>query len=384
MNTYPKELESLLRKANLLGSGHVEIRGIHRIRTKRVSDDGEFFQEERRPDVEDILTGSTTPVKLRNGQIAGYWANGLTSDEKEKIHIEAGVPYYYLGEPINQMTKRPEYPDTHIAIKEGEILDMTVPAHVAKFNVLVEGVYVGHNKQDAEDNDALFYFYSRNEEQKRKRNDLKEKKKAFELIDELDTKEKRQVLRIMTYKGYIAVSHYIDSDDVPLVFDDLCFDMPLQVVKAHNQSNKNEFIICKALLEAGHLRESSEDGPYYKDEVIYGSQEQVAENFAELMKVINSHSDLKKAFYKMEEHIKNVELSDNESTVPNSALEIMRRHGLAKEEDKHDVFKAMIARATKSKILKLLSNNNIDHDFTGDSSLPDMRELCLEHIDKLA
>jgi hypothetical protein len=160
MNTYPKELESLLRKANLLGSGHVEIRGIHRIRTKRVSDDGEFFQEERRPDVEDILTGSTTPVKLRNGQIAGYWANGLTSNEKEKIHIEAGVPYYHLGEPINQMTKRPEYPDTHIAIKEGEILDMTVPAHVAKFNVLVEGVYVGHNKQDAEDNDALFYFYS--------------------------------------------------------------------------------------------------------------------------------------------------------------------------------------------------------------------------------
>lgn len=377
---YPSEVENLLRKAKLLGSGQIEIRAIHRMKTHRVSEDGEFFQEEKRPEIEGILTGSTMPIKARNGTIAGYWANGLTNDERQTIHLEAGVPFYHLGEPINQSTGRPNHPDSVIPIKEGEILDMEIPSHVAKFMLLKEGVYIGHNRQDALDQDAMFYFYSREEEQKEMRESLANKKKAIELIGELSVKEKRQLLRIMTYSGYIAISHYVDADDVPMLFDNYCFDMPKQVYKAYMQPNKQEFIICKALIEAGHIREASSDGPYTKDENLYGKQEQLAQDFAELMRVINSHSDLKKAYYEMEEYIRNMEDSTNEFAVPSSAKDIMMRHGLMEDTTVVDETIAVINKSSKVKLFKMLREKGIEHDFTEESSLPDIRKFCIEKL----
>ena len=100
-NFYPKQHEELLRKAGLLGTGFLEVRAVQKYKIQNVSEDGITFREEKRPEIDDIATGNTSPVFDSSGLIAGYWANGLTSEEKRIINEECGVPFFYLNEPTN-------------------------------------------------------------------------------------------------------------------------------------------------------------------------------------------------------------------------------------------------------------------------------------------
>jgi len=168
-NNYPQQHESLLRKAGLIGSGFLEVKAIHRYKTQHVSEDGITFEIVKRPEIDDLAVGSTTPVLNSAGQIAGYWANGLTSEERRIINEECGVPFFYLNEPINSLSNYPMQSDTTLSIREGQIFDLSNPKDVAFVRCISEVIStIGMNKQEALDNGATFYFYSREEEKEEK------------------------------------------------------------------------------------------------------------------------------------------------------------------------------------------------------------------------
>lgn len=162
---YPKQHENLLRKAGLLGTGYLEVKAIHRYKTQHISEDGMTFEIVKRPEIDDLAVGSTSAVFNQAGQIAGYWANGLTSEERRIINEECGVPYYYLNEPINPITGVAMHPDTMFTIREGQIFDLSNPKDVAFVRCISEVIStIGLNKQEAVDNNAMFYFFSQEEE----------------------------------------------------------------------------------------------------------------------------------------------------------------------------------------------------------------------------
>lgn len=395
---YPKQHTELLRKANLLGSGFVEIKAIHRYKKQEVSEDGITFKEESRPEVDDLMTTSTSCILNQSGQIAGNWTNGLTSEEKRIINEECGVPLFYLNEPINQVTGKQQNLDTIIHVREGQIFDLTNPRDVAMMRVLFEVVStIGKDKKEAIDNGASFYFHSKEEEKKEKEIETKKRKGAARLIDELSGKEKRQIVRIMILDGNYPADPFITEAMASEIFDEVAFTMPADVLDAHVKEQKDKYICAMSLIRNGHIESGSiSDGPYFKNQTIYGKKTHIADSHSELILKIDSHHDLMKAYREME----NIVLGENYVEVSNMAREtasisFLKQHNITKEVSEANPFITEVSNDQKTEadknissvkfmnitqVVEALDKEGVDHDFDSSSNLKEAKETLVNYL----
>jgi tetrahydromethanopterin S-methyltransferase subunit A len=362
---------------------------MHRIRTHHVSDDGLTFEKVTRPDIDDIASGSTTPVFTSGGQIAGYWANGLTSEERRIINEECGVPYFYLGEPINQMTGKPASADTTFHVHEGQIFDLSNPKDVATVRCLFEVISsIGLTKQEAIDNGAMFYFFSKEEEKAEKQKVSKQRKGAAMLVDKLSNDQKQQIIKILALQGDVAVDPYIGKEAAVEVFDEVAFTMPVEVLEANNVESKENFICVKSLIHSGHIESSSIDGPFFKNASVYGQKTHLADSFSELMAKIDSHKDLIKAYREMESIVTGEPMINN--PVRNSSIiELFSKHGLMEKEvtedekpkvDEYRAVEKSVRFMNLDQVLKALDSLGVDHDFDEQSSLKEAKDFYIKQL----
>jgi hypothetical protein len=392
---YPKKHEELLRKAGLIGTGYLEVKAIHKFKNMQVSEDGITFTEVKRPEIDDIAIGQTTAVFDRSGFIAGYWANGLTVEERKIINEECGVPYIYLAESINPATGKPFHPDTTFTVKEGDIYDLSNPRDVALVRCLFEVVStIGKDKNEALDNGAMFYFYSKEEEKKEKEKEIKRRKGAAQLVDKLSKSEKRQIVRILILDGDYPADPHVSEEIAEEIFDEAAFSLPFEVLKAHDTENKENYICCKLLLHSGHIEASSIDGPFYKNPTVYGQKTHLADSFSELMKKIDQHKDLINAFRSMENIVVRNNVIETETYVRNAAsVSFLSKHGIG--NSKSDVSDAPVishAENTGSinpdavkfmsieKVIEALNREGVEHGFDKNSNLKEAKQFLIEYI----
>lgn len=387
-NNYPQQHESLLRKAGLLGSGYLEVKAIHRYKTQHVSEDGITFEVVKRPEIDDLAIGSTTPIFNSSGQIAGYWANGLTVEERRIINEECGVPYFYLNEPINALSGMPSQPDTTLTIREGQIFDLSNPKDVAYVRCISEIIStIGMNKQEALDNGAMFYFFSREEEKEEKQKVVKERKSAAKLVDELSSANKQQIVKILALDGNLPVDPYISVEASVEVFDEIAFTMPKDVYNVHIMENKVDYICAKSLIHSGHIEAASLDGPYYKNATIYGQRYHIADSLSELIVKIHSHKDLINAYRNLEtiivgDHGSRNVINANEASV----LGLFSKHGIIKNTNADTTsvsndefnFKSKVKFMTIDQVIKAMDNEGIVHNYDSSSNLKEVKEFYLK------
>jgi hypothetical protein len=390
---YPNKHEELLRKAGLLGTGVLEVRAVQKYKLQQVSDDGITFREERRPEIDGIATGVTTAIYNQSGLIAGYWANGLSADEKRIINEECSVPFIYLNEAINPITGKPYQPDTYLHVKEGQFYDMTNPRDVAMVRVLFEVVStIGQNKQEAVDNGAMFYFFSREEEKAEKAKEVKMRRGAAALIDKLSNSEKHKIVRIMALDKDIPADSFLSVEAAVEIFDEVAFSMPTEVMKAANTDRKEDYICAKSLIDSGHIESGSIDGPYYKNPLVYGQKIHIADSFPELMVKIDSHKDLIKTYREMEKIISGT-FGETPYVRESTSVAFLSKHGLGnskkedvEEEDQNITDDSALEKRTRfmnlAEVLKALDSSGVEHNFDIQSSLKEAKAFLLESLKK--
>lgn len=384
---YPKQHEELLRKAGLIGSGYLEVKAIHKYKNQHVSEDGITFTEVKRPEIDDIAIGYTTPVFDRSGLISGYWANGLTSEEKRIINEECGVPFIYLGEAINQMTGKPNHIDTVLTVKEGDIYDLSNPRDVAIVRCLFEVVStIGKDKQEAMDNGAMFYFYSKEEEKKTKELEVKKRKGAAQLIDKLNKREKRQIVRILILNGDYPADPHLSEEVAEEIFDEAAFSLPYEILEASNTERKEDYICAKLLIFSGHIEAGSIDGPFYKNPTIYGQKIHIADSFSELMAKVDQYPDLMKAYREMENIIVGNTIETERYVRSAASVSFLSKHGIGKvesdviEEIKPSINIDAIKFMNIEKVLDALNKEGIFHNFDKDSDLKEAKQFLIENV----
>lgn len=385
-NLYPKEHEALLQKAGLIGTGYMEVRGIHKIKEVTVSEDGITFEKVARPEISDLITGSTSLVKTRNGQIAGYWANGLTKEEVEIINKECNVPLYHLDEPVNPLTNKPYHADSRITIVEGRIFNLEVPSDVAIVKLLMELPFtIGLNKQEAKDNGAMLYFHSVEEEQQNKLEEINSRREVAKLVESATRPRKHQLVKILAALGELNVDSSINEDNAVLVFNETCFTNHAIVAKAVKVTNPNEFIAVHTLIRAGHIEAASNNGPYYKAPILYGTRSLIADSFEDLVAHIHGFPDLIKAFKELESHERNASNPIEDKPVSAGVMDFMAKHGLvkkvaSKEASEEDNLRNKIKGYNTSKMLKLLADEGIEHSLTSDDDVKDIKDFYIDSM----
>jgi hypothetical protein len=387
---YPRQHEELLRKAGLLGTGFLEVRAVQRYKLQNVSEDGITFREEKRPEIDDIATGNTSPVFDSSGLIAGYWANGLTSEEKRIINEECGVPFFYLNEPNNPLTGKPYHPDTILSLNEGQLFNLSNPRDVAYVRVLFEVVStIGKDKQEAMDHGAFFYFFSKEEEKQEKEKEIKKRKGAAALIDKLSKKQKRDCVRILILDGDYPADPYVNEDIAEEIFDEVAFSMPYEVLRAYDTEKKENYICAKALIHSGHIEANSIDGPYFKNPTVYGQKTHLADSLSELMVKIDTHFDLMKAYRELEGIVVGENRMEKERFIRDAAsVSFLSKHGLYEKGEQPNVavaakkqVPANIKFMNVKQLIDYMDSENIVHDFTESSNLKEAKEYLTNYID---
>jgi hypothetical protein len=389
---YPQQHEELLRKAGLIGTGKLEVRAIHRNREHTVSKDGGVtYEKERRPESSKRLSTSTSLLKNSAGNIAGYWANGLTAEEKRIINEECGVPFFNLGNPAVGADGKFLYPDTRLQVLEGHVYDLSVPADVATVLVLKEiASTIGMDMRDAMMHGADLYFYSQEEEEQENAKVRIMRKSAAKLIEDLSTKEKHKVVRILILQDELIADQFLSQDAARDIFDDVAFTMPTQVLKANEIADKQQFIVSMTLVKAGYIEADSKDGPYYKNESVFGSRVHLADSLSELIKNISKYPDLVKEYDKLNGAVTGV--YEDSSSIPMSPVSnMLSRHGLGGKgttmvaEDLTGARKAIKAKVQMWKleqVLAALDNEEIDHEFDTNSDIKEVKAFYVEkHVD---
>lgn len=389
-NFYPKQHEELLRKAGLLGTGFLEVRAVQKYKLQNVSEDGITFREEKRPEIDDLASGNTSPVFNSSGLIAGYWANGLTTEEKRIINEECGVPYFYLNEPNNPLTGKPYHADTILSLNEGQLFNLSNPRDVAYVRVLFEVVStIGKDKQEAVDHGAFFYFFSKEEEKQEKEKEIKKRKGAASLIDKLSKKQKRDCVRILILDGDYPADPYISEDIAENIFDEVAFSMPYEVLRAYDTENKENYICAKALIHSGHIEAGSIDGPYFKNPTVYGQKTHLADGLSELMVKIDTHFDLMKAYRELEGIVVGENRIEKERFVRDAAsVSFLSKHGLYEKGEQPNVaiankkqVPANLKFMNVKQLIDHMDNENIVHDFIESSNLKEAKEYLTNYIE---
>jgi hypothetical protein len=386
---YTEEQLAILHKAGLIKTGKVKVVAAQRTTLESRSEDGTQYELVKRSNLDDNqhpMKTITVPVRDRSGRIAGYWANGLTREEQEKLNVEIGVPYYYLGEPINSLTGKPMHKDSTIAVSHGIVYDLSNPIQCAEFNILMYTGAVWPNERSCRDNQGDFYFFSEAEIVEEKKELLSVRKQAAELVN-LSIKDKQQIYRILCFMETLSSDPYIDIDNAVLAFDDACFTIPEDVVEVNKLERKGEYVMIYALLYHGYIIEESKDGPYYKNPDVYGGANaqaiHLADTMSELVKEINKHQDLVKQYYDLADQINGMQNINTggkyNDVVIDDMNKLLSKHqvkdnaesgkaSLIKQdnpvEDSVETFKKMTRMWTTEKFLNWMEQEGIMHSFT--------------------
>ena len=384
---YPKQHEDLLRKAGLLGKGKLEVRAIHTIREHSISQDGgTTFEKQKRPDSYKSMTTSTSLVKNTAGRIAGYWADGLTAEERRIINEECGVPFFFLDDRLKDTEGKYINPDTRINIVEGMVFDLEVPADVATVLVLKEvASTIGIDKKDAMMHGADFYFHSQEEEEQETKAIRATRRNAAKLVEELNSKEKHKVVRILILQDELMADQFISKDAASDLFEDLVFSMPNMVLKANDIAEKDSFIVAMTLVKAGYIEASSNDGPYYKNETVFGTRVHLADSLADLLKAINKFPDLLKEYDKINGAATGV-FDDKANDKPSVVTDLLSRHGLVKGNDQvgdlagaHKALRKKIQLWKIDQVIAALDDEDIEHEFDANSDIKEVKAFYVEN-----
>ena len=233
---YTDEQIKLLKKAKLLGRGFVYIKSIEDDRRLYNRSAGNVLEQTVRPRVDytQLRSNSTQPVLLPGGRIAGDWKLGLTKEEVEVLK-SAGVP------EIHEETNIPYY--------DGLTFDLSDPARVAMFNVLLSTNAVAPSEEEL--GSRRFYFVKSLDKKKtinRKKENLRE---ALNIENNISMKYKRMLFEIINhiYDEQYAIDEMSD-DEVTSVFGEWVLedDYAKTIVEKANHNEtvvKAEAALCR-------------------------------------------------------------------------------------------------------------------------------------------
>lgn len=233
---YTDEQIKLLKKAKLLGRGFVYIKSIEDDRRLYNRSAGNVLEQTGRPRVDytQLRSNSTQPVLLPGGRIAGDWKLGLTKEEVEVLK-SAGVP------EIHEETNIPYY--------DGLTFDLSDPARVAMFNVLLSTNAVAPSEEEL--GSRRFYFVKSLDKKKtinRKKENLRE---ALNIENNISMKYKRMLFEIINhiYDEQYAIDEMSD-DEVTSVFGEWVLedDYAKTIVEKANHNEtvvKAEAALCR-------------------------------------------------------------------------------------------------------------------------------------------
>lgn len=408
---YPEQHEALLRKAGLILSGKLIIKAVRTVTVQSRSEDGLSWSDVKRITGDDMSGGKvistiTVPVRDKAGRIKGYWANGLTTEEKEIIHNECGVPYYYLGNPVNAMTGKQDYPDSQLYVHDDQEINLEDPKDVAFFLILSQVVStIGVNEKEAKANDAMFYFFSVEEKIQEERDLMRSRKNAIALIDKLNEETKEQYFRILAFEKSLMSDPFISKAAAVNAFDQACFDIPFDVLTVHQIVNKDIHLAAAALLYMGYIEASGVNGPYYTNADVVGTREHIGDSFDEMLKKLPSFPKLMKHYETMlavnSGKTKSEVLESAGSKVLHSLLEKHKpkelvpmgsqqktSHGAAKVADEEDDEELTYEEKIRNKVrtlngsamLNLFRQEGIIHTFTTETPVREMREFYIEYM----
>lgn len=233
---YNSEHVRLLKKAKLLGKGFVYIKSIADDRKLFSRSASNVLEQTDRPRVDytQLRSNSTQPVMLPGGNVAGSWTKGLTKTEIETIK-SLGVP------EVTEVTTIPYY--------DGMIFDLSDPAQVAMFNVLLQTNAVAPSEDEL--GSRRFYFVKSLDKRKnvdRKKETLRE---ALNIENKISIKYKRRLFEIINHMyDEQYTTDEMSDDEISDVFGEWVLedDKARTIVeKSNNNENmiRTESALCR-------------------------------------------------------------------------------------------------------------------------------------------
>lgn len=401
---YPKEQRKLLEKAGLLMHGKVLIRALRTESEEIRSEDGEVWERVKRvtgDDTSDPIRSFTFPVRDRYGKILGNWTNNVTTTEAEILHKECGIPYFYVNNQERSNDGSLKYPDTKLDLFDMQELDLSDPKDVAFFSVVVHSIgMIGSSKAEAEANGAMFYFFSKVEEDKREKEELESQLQAVDLIREASPSRKQQIVKYLSYTGVLMTDPYIGIDNAVMAFDKACLRFHKEVLEAHRLRKLEEHIIIHTLKNVGEIESESLSGPFYLNPDVYKNRTHLADDFDELVAKIHNFPQLIASYNKMQETV--LVVKDEKVVESSFAKKLLAKHAIKKTDSTEsqeeevavgetvqdeDAERESQIKATKTrlnflsveKLLDLFHDEKIDHGFDERSDAKEMRQFYIDH-----
>tara|TARA_Y100000592_G_scaffold20846_1_gene32030 strand:+ start:4794 stop:5948 length:1155 start_codon:yes stop_codon:yes gene_type:complete len=375
---YPDDLYDDLYDAGLIGDGKVIVLAkIQNAVVERRESGSNTWKEVTMPVFDQTHTAQVfVPVIDQNtGLVMGDWRRGLTSEQIKRINEEANVPIYSADD------------DSPIMVTHQMELDLANPIHKSKFEILKHNDGIALSNESITE-DQEFYFYSPKQEKRNREKELQTKQLAVNLISELAQKGKEEILLLMKYEKQLYISPAATAEDKLLLFQELCWEQPKDIVEIHAMQKKTSRIMLRVLVEHAVLYSNNPFGPFYRPSNVDGQEygEMIGENVDEAIKNIGrpENADLQRAYTSIVEGKYNPEnpllgTIQSEMTGYSNLLENIQER--AEYELPVKITNAWIRRTSKSGLLAYLKHKEVEN-VSETTSNKKLRELALEIYSK--
>ena len=201
MAQYPERLKNLLIKAGLIGKGVKVIMAYHNNK-KRLTLDEQSNTWIEDPDEYEIdfreANEYIIPV-FHNGQIVGDWRTGLTSEEVELIHQEAGVPLFERNQSYR--------------INHGMRLDLSNPRDMAFYRIAVNSGAIAENRNRMTGLQR-FYWHDETLVMEEKRTERRTRRRIIQQMNKVSSDKLRLVYDYINLKYRKGWNHNPSIDEI--------------------------------------------------------------------------------------------------------------------------------------------------------------------------
>lgn len=242
--TYSPIEQKLLTKARLIikDKKYAHIKSVEvdyrRIQRNVGTPERPVYKETEIPVSSLAMVRNTTVPIVNNGKCLGSWENGLTKKEIEFI-TQLGIP---------RITE-----DTEVSYYDGMMFDLTDPAKVALFNVLMQSEVIATSLETLGNK---HYYLEFSDKVKVNKDKLKQNRKAlYALEGKLTIEEKRQLLYVINFTNPIDLEmklSLMSDNDIADAFSDIVLDddyteLLMKKAVGAGKTIEMEALLCKAI-----------------------------------------------------------------------------------------------------------------------------------------
>lgn len=390
--TIDKEHLPIFRKAGLLATGTLELRGY---RSNEVYDSVKI-PEDGSSNVAVISKSKTarfdytripcytSPAADDQGRVRGCWTHGLTAKEIEVIK-SYNVPVFFVDQLLENDRGGKYKGDSELVLQHGRFFDLSDPAQMAEVKVLMHVSLVAEKPEEASEV-SPYYFHVIGQEKERAKESMKTERSAFELVWNTDIKPIvwKQVLTIIA-REHRKVINLRDEEAYQFILQDIAKENPRAILEAYHRPTRQHYAKAYSYIMAGALYGETEDGPFYINSGSSENREMVAKTMAELVKLVSNPNQDK--IIRIEKLMEQIEDMSKQSKVRQEkhVLSLLDRFLVTDEdlEEEERVIikfpKSQLPRASKNTLMGYLTTHNLTDLIKEDIALDDLRQLFIDN-----